>query len=543
MCRKFALLIFTVFCLADIATATQFAFQVNFRDKVGTVPLSDSASFLSTRALARRHNQGLSVDSTDLPVTRAYVDSVLHLTGGKLHEVSKWLNLCVILVNDSNQVHTLNSVSFVTGIKFVGYYSGTLHKDIKKKTTSDATYYNYTWPQTAMVNGNFLHNLGYKGQGMMIAVVDEGFIAVDTHPGFDSMRLSGRLADKFNFAIDTDYIFSYDTHGLEVLSTMAGYVPNTYVGSAPLASYALYITEASGERPIELLNLLCGTERADSAGADIVSCSLGYNQFEDSQFDFTFATDFDGKTTVAAKAANIATTKGMLFVSSAGNEGLSSWHNVLTPGDADSALTVGNVDISGNNAPLSGYGPNAAGQVKPDVCAMGENAEVFSTGPVTFYGQASGTSISTPEIAGFAACLWQASPHATPAMIKQAIRQCASRYTTPGNQIGYGIANFQCAAAALNIKDTPVPGNSPLVAINPNPADNELVITATLHSAGLVNFRLFDATGKVVASFSQVFNKGSNNAVSYDVSKLPAGIYLLQASSNDATQVARFTKK
>lgn len=549
MCRKFILSIFVLLFLTEAANATQFAYQVNFTDKQGTLTFSDSLSFLSPRAMARRNNQGILLDSTDLPVTRAYIDSVLVLTGGKLHEVSKWLNLCVILISDSNQIHALNGIAFVSGVKVVGYYSGTLHKDGHKnathaKTTSGASYYNQTWLQTTVVNGNYLHDIGHKGAGKIIAVVDGGFSNADTHSGFDSLRNSGRLVDVYNFALDTSYVFAYDDHGTEVLSTMAGYVPDTFVGSAPLASYALYVTEAAGERPIELLNLLCGAERADSIGADVISSSLGYNTFDDFDFhynaDFTYA-DLDGKTTVATIAANMATKKGILFVSSAGNQGSPGdpWHYILTPGDADSVLTIGSVDATGTNASNSGYGPNAAGIIKPDVCGMGESAAVFSP---TTYSHASGTSLSTPEIAGFATCLWEASPHSTPGQIRQAIRQCASRYSTPGSQIGYGIPNFQCAAAALNIIDTPIPVDNSLVMATPNPMNDNMILTITLPTSSTVHFKLLDITGRTVLTFSDSFMKGTNTPVSYNVAKLPAGMYLLKATTATLQQTIKLVK-
>lgn len=545
MCRKFILSIAALLFFIQSADATQYAYQVNFTDKNGTATYSDSLTFLSIRSMARRNNLGITLDSTDLPVTKAYIDSVLVLTGGKLHEVSKWLNLCVVLVADSNQIHALAGKTFVSSVKLVGAYTGILHKESTSKATSaskttagGASYYNKTWIQTNVVNGNYLHDIGYKGQGKMIAVVDQGFIATDTHPGFDSMRSSGRLVDVHNFALDTSYVYDYDLHGTEVLSTMAGYVPDTFVGSAPLASYALYVTEAAGERMIELLNLLCAAERADSLGVDIISSSLGYNTFDNSADDFTFA-DLDGKTTIAAKAANIATQKGILFVTSAGNEGNSFWHRILTPGDADSALTIGNVDMAGINAPGSGYGPNAAGQIKPDVCGMGEGSAVFGT---TGYSSASGTSLATPEIAGFAACLWQASPHSTPAQVRQAIRQCASRYTTPGDQIGYGVPNFQCAAAALNVTDTPIPTNSPLVVATPNPLNNLMTLMVTLPNASKVDFELMDVTGRSVMEFSGNFVKGANAPAAYNVSKLPAGMYLLRAWTATQQQTIKLVK-
>ena len=553
MFNKFYLFCLAVLLFSNEADAIQFAYQVNFTNKNGTLTFADSLTFLSHRALYRRATQGIPLDSTDLPVSKAYIDSVLTLTGGKIHEVSKWLNLMVVLVTDSNSIHALNGISFISDKKLVGYYTGTLHKDHRsvyqpvsystqhKPTTNGSVYYGETWNQTTMVNGNYLHDLGYKGSGKIIAVVDAGYAYCDSHRGFDSLITSGRIVDKHNFVYDTSSVFGYADHGREVLSTMAGYVPDTFVGSAPLASYALYITEAPDEQPIELINLLCGAERADSLGADIISCSLGYNTFDNPAYNFNFATDFDGKTTIAAQAANIATKKGILFVTSAGNEGGNSWNNILTPSDADSALTVGNVDITGNNAGDSGFGPNAAGQVKPDVCAMGQPGAIFDQ---VGFSSANGTSISTPEIAGWAACLWQAAPTATPALLRMAITKCASMYTHPGTQIGYGIPDFQCALDALHgIVDTLIPNQAIPLTVSPNPMSDVMIITYTLPASQDAHIRLTDLAGRTVMSYTTYFTKGKGRQVSHDVSALPTGMYLLKVVLPNQNQVLKVIKR
>ncbi len=558
MCRKALLLLVTLLQFAAAASAVQYAYQVNFRNKNGTQPFSDSLTFLSPHSFARRANQGIALDSTDLPVTRAYVDSVLALTGGKLHCVSKWMNCCVVLLSDSTQAHNLDGKAFISSRRLVGYYAGTLHNKAAssngnghetagstpsaKTTSSDAVYYSATWNQTLMVNGNYLHNLGYKGQGKIIAVVDAGFIGVDTHSGFDSLRSSGRIIDKHNFTLASNTVYGYDNHGGEILSTMAGLMPDTFVGSAPFASYALYVTEDdNSEQPIELLNMVCAMERADSIGADIISSSLGYNIFDNTSDNFVFATDFDGKTTVAARGANLATKKGMLFVTSAGNEGGSTWNNILTPGDADSALTVGNVDLSGVNASNSGYGPNATGKVKPDVCTLGQPGAVFNTsGGVNYI---NGTSISTPEVAGWAACLWQAVPRATPAQLRLAIIKCASQYLTPGTQIGYGIPDFRCSAEQLDVKDTQGPAAAGLTILITNPVVHNLDIIVNLHSADDVTFMLADVTGRELMVFSHFFDSGKNASVSYDMSHLPAGMYFLKAQTATYQQVLKLVKQ
>ncbi len=554
---KWRVELFVALALLQVVTAgaQQYAYQVNFTDKNNTpYSLSSPSAYLSPGALTRRTTQGISVDSTDLPVNHTYIDSVIALTGGTLHATSRWMNLCVILLSDSAQIHALDGKAFVRSSKLVGYYSTFLHHRhtnatgnagaVAQRTASaDNVFYGITWLQTDVVNGNYLYDKGYTGAGKLIAVLDAGFLGTDTHPGFDSLRAAGRVLDEHNFTLNSNFVYSYDTHGTSVLSTMAGYVPDTFVGSAPLASYALYVTEDdNSEQLIETLNMLCGIERADSIGADIVTTSLGYNTFNNAADNFNFATEFDGKTTIPARAANMATQKGMLVVATAGNEGAGSWNKILTPGDADSALTIGSVDPGTLiNAATSGYGPNAAGKVKPDVCAVGQPANVFTA---SGYGSENGTSFSTPQIAGWAASLWQGNPTATPAQIRQAIIKCASRYTSPGPQIGYGIPNFECTSQMLNVLDTPSPFTADnWVLATPNPFDEGLKLAVSPAVSGNVDFRLTDMAGRRVFSVTYHLQKGYNTPFTITIPGLAAGLYILKANSATQQQVLKLEKR
>jgi len=559
--RITCLFLIIVFSHGFKATAAQYAFEVFFTNKNNTPYRIDSPLvYLSHRALARRAVQGIVIDSSDLPVNHAYIDSVLRLTGGILHETSRWLNMAVILIPDSANILLLNSVSFVGRVKLVGYYSTNLHRlssggsgnpisaTIAKRTTStDAAYFNSTWTQTQIVNGNFLYDNGYQGQGKLIALMDAGFTGTNTHPGFDSMWHDGRVVDTFNFDDQATDVFSQDPHGTEVLSTIAGNVPGTFVGSAPLAMFALYITEInSSEQPLELDNMLSASERADSVGADVISESLGYDLF-DNPADGQLFDSLDGKTTIAALAANWATRKGILFVATAGNDGsppVPGWGNhILTPGDADSALTIGAVDNSGNIAPFSGFGPNAAGFVKPDVCGVGDPGACFdaSSGGYTAL---QGTSLSTPQIAGWAACLMQANPTSTPFQVRQAIIRCASMYNSPGVQFGYGIPNFECTNIWLGIS-SPLPPftKANWIIATPNPFYDDLTIDVFPDSGQDINFRIFDLTGKQVFSAQQYFYKGINNPVTFSLAAQPPGIYILKAVSQTQQDVVKIEKR
>jgi serine protease AprX len=538
------------------AQTPQYAFRIYLKDKTGAPPLSASPSFLSARSLNRRIAQAIPVDELDRPVSSTYINDILTSTTGKLHLSSRWLNTCVILLNDSANILSLQGKTYIDSIKYIAHYSNTLHNlvplppdnsseqlpyDAQMKTTGTAAYYGATFGQTQLVNGDYLHDRDYRGEGKLIAVLDNGFAGVNTMDGFDSLNNAGKLLDQFNFVKHNTDVFSGSyNHGTSALSTMAANMPGNYVGTAPNAEYAVYVTEddANGEMEIELDNLLAGTERADSIGADIISVSLGYNTFSVpfTGLSYTYA-DLDGKKTIAAKAANIATTKGMLFVASAGNEGSGTWHYILTPGDADSAITIGSVDLKGIVAASSSYGPNAAGRIKPDVCMVGNAAMVLTTGnnPVAI----GGTSFALPQLAGWAACLWQTKPTATPFMIKNAIIRSASKYTTPNNHEGYGIPDLKIALQYLDVKDTPVvPTLANLVTVGPNPFNNAIDVKVYHTKTGDILLRIVNINGKEVYQNKYTRLAGIHHLpVSIASSLVQAVFYLTVISSGNTVTI------
>ncbi len=557
-----------LFLLSQKANASQYAFQITFTDKNNSpYSLTSPLDYLSSRALIRRLNQGINIDSTDLPVNQHYVDSVLTLTGGRLHGTSRWFNMCFILLSDSSQILNLTGKAFIYDIKKVGYYPVNLHRPasyitnpaisnailaqspfLGKPGSTGAGYYGTAWPQTEQVRGNYLNDKGYQGQGKLIAIFDAGFIGTNIHIGFDSMWLSGRVVDTYNFNTRTTGVFVEDVHGTECLSTIAGNLPGSFVGTAPYASFALYVTDIEpGDQPLELDNMVMAAERADSIGADVITESLGYDLW-DNPMDGQVFDSLDGKTTMGAKAANMATKKGILFVATAGNDGaptVSGWGNhILTPGDADSALTIGAVDLSGTAAPFSGYGPNAASRIKPDVCGMGVGTYCLNAGATTGISTASGTSISTPQIAGWAACLMQANPNSTPFKIRQAIIHCASSYYNPGIQLGYGIPDFECVNNWLDVKDVPPAFSSAKWVIpSPNPFHDELNLLVSANDNQIASFIIMDMQGHEVYSSQAVVYVGYNTPITLSISNLPAGIYTLKAMSATQYQVVKLVKR
>ncbi|MGC4058751.1 MAG: S8 family peptidase [Chitinophagaceae bacterium] len=522
----------------------QYAFRVSFTDKHGTVgDLSRPEAFLSARALARRTRLGIAIDSTDLPVSATYTDSVLKFTSGVLHTTSRWQNNMVVLLTDTTVVASLRTRAFVTGVQLIARFGSPLHampvkdgsgrkdlptaeKEASLMKTTGAAYYGDAYDQIHLANGDVLHNKGLRGKGMLIAVLDAGFAGLNTLGGFDSLRNSGRIVDTFNIDYRVPDVDGYAIHGTEVLSTMAGIIPDLFVGTAPDADYALYVTEDNGsEQPFELDNLVAGLERADSVGADVATISLGYNFMSIGTMDASLSlADIDGKTTVAARAANTATAKGMLVVASAGNDGgVSDWGKVLTPGDADSALTCGSVNGSKAVSPTSGRGPNAAGVLKPDVCMMGWPGIVLNSSGTTT--AVTGTSIATPELAGLAACFWASNLKATPAQLRRVIRESAHLAETPDNTAGYGVPDF--GKATLSFDSIP---DLSQFRVGPNPFTGSLSVWTGARITDDLEWRLTDLSGRQLAGGTQGSTQGGIVYIITIAADVPAGTYILQLS-------------
>lgn len=520
---------------------TQHAFRVFFKNKTGSAETNKASTFLSAKALQRRAIWNIPLSDNDRPVNQNYIDSITALTQGKFHLKSRWLNYCVVLLSDSSKIQLIENKSFVSGIQYITSYANGLHQKQKNKfdlesenttatkTTLDSSNYGASWQQNNLINGICLHAQGFKGKGKLIAVLDDGFNYVPTAPGFDSLFKQGRIVDKKNFVSNDTFVYGYGSHGTQILSTISGNIPNNYVGTAPEAEVALYITEdITSEKPIELDNFLAAAERADSIGADIISSSLGYNYFDSPSPSLTYA-NLNGQTTIAAKAVNIATEKGIVCVISAGNEGGNSWNYILTPGDADSALTIGSVSINKIPAGNSGFGPNSAGVQKPDVCALGNPGAVLSSGPNPIY--INGTSIATPQIAGFIACLMQANPTKNPFQIKNAVKKSSHMFNSPDYHSGYGVPDFCKAAQLLDIKK--IDSSLKNISIYPNPTESLFWISLNASMPLTARITLENNQGQMLFKKDVQFEKGNNKKQIELSNFLPSGLYYGTIQNDD----------
>ena len=415
-----------------------FAFFVQFTDKTGSEQIA-----LSQAALNKRAERNIAIDSLDYAVSPAYMDS-LEALGVHIYHSSRWMNGACI-ETDSNTIQRIAQWTFVDTIYLTrqrdesapqnaGVF-GDPAEAIRRRGEET------TWlsdPQTEQLQLHLLHEAGFHGQGITMAIVDGGFQNVDTLSAFDAVR--DQILGIYDTTDDSDPITgSTGNHGVKCFSTIAA-ITADYQGAATAANYYLIRSEEhQTESPKEMDNWVAAIELADSLGVDILSSSLGYAMFDDDRHTLTYA-DMNGQTTRCSRAATIAAEKGMLVIVAAGNEGNKAWHYISAPADADNILTVGAVNIHDSIAAFSSWGPTADGRVKPEVCATGsQTALINPLNNSVIYGN--GTSFACPIIAGMAACLWSAMPHATNMEIRERIIQSADRYTQPHDQYGYGIPN------------------------------------------------------------------------------------------------------
>lgn len=538
----------TLFLLM-LLTSTAFGqtwprkFFIPFVDKASTpFSLNNPSEFLSARALQRRANQNIALDMTDLPVDPAYVQQVA-ATGATVLNRSKWFNGVTALVNDETMLTQISALPFVgvpNPLTRLTYGNGTdkfvpIQTDAKTDGGGgggSTTDYGLGFNQIDMLGGVPLHENGYRGQNLIIAVLDAGFINVDNLPIFDSLRTENRILATKDF-VDGDLdVFGHHGHGTMVLSTMAGNMPGVLVGTAPKASYLLLRSEdAPTEFPIEEENWVSAAEFADSAGADVINSSLGYTTFDDVQFSHTYA-DMNGTTTRVTQGANMAAAKGILVVASAGNEGSSPWLHIGAPADGVNVLAIGAVDPSGVYASFSSVGPSFDGRVKPDVMAQGRDAVIVSPNQGVGVITGNGTSFSGPILCGMATCLWQMYPQLTNFQVMDAIRQSAHLYATPNAQMGYGIPDFTYASIVLSGH---TPGNverDELIGFYPNPFSNELmgsIYTASRHQATI---KLIDGAGRTVAETATWCGRNCVQGFSFSgLEQIPAGFYILSITT------------
>ncbi len=504
---------FFLYLLGTFVFAQEHYF-VSFKDKP---PVEKVYSEISGDKILRHWKKAIPLNEKDLPVNSEYV-KILKENNIKILARTRWFNGVYIEATEK-KCKEIKELPFVKAIRKVQKYY------VRATGNSQNIDYGQSLNFMQQINLDCLHQKGYTGQNIKAGVFDSGFFAVDTSYFYDSLRVRNGIFATWDFQNQETNVYNDGTHGGMVFSIMAANVPGQYVGGAPHASYFLARTEVGAfERHVEEYNWLAAVEYGDSLGIEVINSSLGYNTFDPGEGDYSYS-DMDGNTTIISQAADLAAAKGIVVVTSAGNEGNSAWKKITAPCDADSALCVGAVDINGNYASFSSQGPSADGQIKPDVVAQGAGTRLVYGASVT---ASSGTSFSSPVVAGMVICLLSAFPMAKPMDIIDAVRKSASQYNKPDSLFGYGIPDACSAFSFLTLANIPqnLPPDTYLKALLKN---NRLFFTLFSKHRFSYASEIFNIQGQVV--LREASPKLTNFQYEIPLTSLPPGMYFLRIKS------------
>jgi hypothetical protein len=542
-----------LFCASGIHAQLSYTVKLKYK-KSDTYSLNQPSAFLSQKAIQRRIKQHIALDSTDLPINADYTSAIANVSGVKIVCRSKWLNQVAVELTDPNAITTINSFPFVehTHIAAVALRLPgnpvVIEKDkpaiappppIKSRSVTDVQGsgdtldYGNSFDQVHIHEGEYLHQKGFQGQGITIAVIDAGFYNYQNSIAFDSVRTNNQILGTYDFVMDDSSVNEDNAHGSYCFSILAANRPGLMVGTAPKAKYWLFRSEdVTMEKPVEELNWIEALEKADSLGADMISSSLGYYNFEDPQFDHSYA-QRDGNTTQITIAADLAAKKGMIVMNAAGNTGNAADESkyILCPADGDSVMTVGAVNTSGLIAGFSSWGPNGAQKRKPNIVSVGWGATYANMfGTIT---TGNGTSYANPNVAGLIACLWQAFPEFSNMEILDAVERSSSMYNNPDDRYGYGIPNFRSAyqLLAAQKEENDSLANGKWLKAFPIPFRQFFTVFLKAPATGHATLRVIDLNGHILAEKTVDVTKGSN----YNIKMNPAGtkrfgVYILQYS-------------
>ena len=506
--------------------------------------LANPLQMLSQRSIDRREKSNIPIDEKDVPIHQVYYTKLKNEVTIAVLGKSKWLN-AVHVQGTVTQINDLFSkFNFIKSIEYANKSLNTSEKSKRNKSLSDhyskfnevQTDFNYGAAdnQIKMLKGDYLHQQGFTGQNQVIAIIDAGFPNVNTLLAFERLRDNNQILGGYNFADRNANYYTRNSHGTHVLSTIAGYIENEFVGTAPDAKFYLFISEiAETETVLEETLWVEAAERADSLGVDIINTSLGYTTYDNPNHSHSYA-DMDGNTTFISRGAEIGVSRGMILVNSAGNSGTSSWRYVGAPADASSVFSIGAVNADENIASFSSFGPTADNRIKPDVLAQGQNTTIvnFSSGSVS---TSNGTSFSSPVMAGVIACFWEAFPNKTNVEIMNLIRNYSDKYNNPTDQYGYGIPDFEAAYnTVLSLQDFDIFSK---IKISPNPVKNFFSISKNNILLTEYSAEIFNILGQKVTELSNF----SSNKI--DISFLVKGIYLLKIQKGNQHKTIKLIKE
>lgn len=521
------LVLIVIIIIISLPIVAQDVFLVQLKSKI----IDKSILKLSKDAIERKKKYGVVIDEKDYQIESTRIDKISEIAPVILQ--SKWLNAVSVSASPA-QIRLIEKLPFVASVVVLKKENTVKTSANKFETQYTIEQYGNTYPQINIHQGNLLHDAGFQGQGMKIAIFDAGFTDVKLNQSFKHLIDENRVISVKNIVENTNNVFTLDNHGTNVLGCLAAFVKDTIAATAPKANYYLFLTEdVRSESRLEELNWAIAAEIADSIGVDIINSSLGYHEFDDPSQNYT-KSQLDGNTTIVSRAASIACQKGILVVNSAGNMGNNTWRTITAPADVADVVTVGASDVNRNIAVFSSRGYNSINVIKPNVISVGWGTTMYYNDGN--YAVGSGTSFSSPVMAGLIACFWQKNKWMKPEEVRQLIYSSSTHFTQPNEDWGFGIPEFKRIIDVNSI----IISNKEL-SIYPNPTMKSVVVEVNSNSSidnselSVFNF------GKEVMKNKITLKKGKNQFF-VDIEGLAKGLYFVKVKMDNYTIESKFEK-
>ncbi len=541
-CILVALILFSQLAEAQNRYAVHYKYKPQ-----DNLTLLDPSAFLTEKAIERRIRHEIPLDSLDLPVSVKYIEGIEPFIQEILYQ-SHWFNASVV-VADPIKIEKITALPFVEkvvlaapGFNPAGRWvnkpkdNAGLNLNFKLKARKTDAPFNF---QNELLGFSEMHEGGFKGKDITVAVFDAGFPGVDVIPAFSHLFDNNQLIGTRDFVHTwNDNVFTKNQHGTNVLSLIAADDPELLVAGAPEANYILCITEeVPTEFRIEEYNWVKAAEYADSLGVDIINSSLGYLDFDDSSMDYSVE-DLDGETALITLGANIASDKGILIVNSAGNYGSRGEASLTAPADAKGILSIGAVDENLATSVFSSQGPTADGRIKPELSTYGSGVYLIRFNGTI--GRSNGTSFSSPQIAALAAGVWSARPEWTKDQLINNLLRSATQAEAPDNLLGYGIPNFSRAYYGEILEIFTAEEKSEW-SIFPNPLEgHNLFVSFGNQEEG--EFTLYEMNGNVIRN-NQIKRASNREAFEVYLPALPSGMYFVEMRSGKDFKRSKLIKR
>jgi len=287
---------------------------------------------------------------------------------------------------------------------------------VSPQYTPTDTYYSREWHITDM-NVDHVWDTTRGSTEVLVAVIDTGLDK--THPDLQSTNIKDGLDAVYSGACIKDY----EGHGTSTTGLIAA-VMNNSIGIAGIAPNVgiVPISVMDNDGSMYSSYVITAIRAAADASCDVINMSLGSS---------TYLSQFDS-------AIQYAYDKGCIVVASSGNTGT----NIINyPASYNHVISVGSIDSDNVISYFSTYNN------KVDVVAPGE--QVYTTTSYgkdgTYYAYCSGTSFSSPCVAGVAALVRSVYPDVTPDSFESLVQTTSSDLGTAGydQYYGYGLINAQ----------------------------------------------------------------------------------------------------